>query len=145
MSDVLTDEQLQEAFGFTPVGGAASYQIPALRNVESAVVAALAARGDVNVDRIATAAAIDCEYANRTTPTPKIIADAIRLAIASTAAKYEAEIASLDESRVALVAEHEVREKLWRELWQLDGGNAWLTQGKRARSLRAELGLENVK
>jgi len=141
-NEVLSDEQLREIIAervSCPIAEVEPSNIEDARAVESAVVAALAERGEVNVDRIATAAAIDCEYANRTTPTPKIIADAIRTALAQQVARCldttldgtEAACPAwwrgqddgcagmerkLDESRVALVAEHEAREEKWGEL-----------------------------
>ena len=160
-NEVLSDRELKDAFTANHIGS--GWQTVALRNVEAAVVAALAARVPVDVADLAAKACADVpcfcervsddEWDNRLCaahgrdPVVDAVADAIRLAIAQTVAKYEAEIASLDESRVALVAEHEAREAKWRELRGLEVfAFRPYSQGDAARrtELRRELGLEDV-
>jgi len=163
MSDqVLSDEQRRAAYGLhddEPNGLS-----DRLARVERAVVAALAARGGVDVERASLLVMIDLQYANRIKPEQAIVADALRLALATAEARHgqstptnqeiAAECRALDlqrqldeENALARVVEarHAERVPADAELDALDGALSRVAHGLRRRNDAGMLDVERAR
>jgi len=139
---VLSDEQVIQ-FDHAILHASSTSSAGAIRwEIERATIAALVARGGVDVEALAAeATTLTAMWGQGTVQSgdPVKVADALRLALAQHAAQHEQELASMDACCQASRADWQAREAKWRELDQLCCNNGPVS---RERELRRELGVE---